>query len=262
MRIPSSIKAIGALALILALAPNLAPAGNGNAGNPGIAPPQSSPYGKTYGAWSDAWWVWALSIPADTNPILDLTGENGAVGQSGPVWFLAGVGFGVGPRVERTLTVPTGKALFFPLINYVWINTPPPVGTDPEWSPEQEASARALIAAAIDTACDLTCRIDRREVKHLKAYRCQTPVGGAQMATLPDGDIFGVGAGTYGPMVTDGYYLMLTPLEPGKHTIHFTAGLEGSTPMDVTYHLTVVPPGRHHDRDGDRDRREDSRDRH
>ena len=175
-------------------------------------------------------------IPHATSPA-GLTGENGAVGQSGPVWFLAGVGFGVGPTLERSLTVPAGEALFFPLVNYVWVNTPQ--YGDPEWSPEQEAFARAYIAAEIDTASDLTCQIDGREVKNLQSYRCQTPVGGAQMVTLPEGNLFGADAGTYGPMVTDGYYLMLAPLKPGEHTIHFTAGLGGSTPMDVTYHLTV-----------------------
>ena len=237
MKKTSSTIAMGALALILALAANIAQAGNGNAGNPGVAPPQSDPHGQSYGAWSDEWWEWALSIPLDSNPVADLTGEDGALGQSGSVWFLAGVGFGVGPTVERSLTVPAGKALFFPLVNYVWINTPE--YGDPEWSPEQEAFARDYIGDAIDTAYDLTCQVDGRELKNLEAYRCQTPEGGAEMVTLPEGNIFGVEAGTYGPMVTDGYYLMLTPLTPGSHTIHFTAGLAGNPPMDVTYHLTV-----------------------
>jgi hypothetical protein len=60
------------------------------------------------------------------------------------------------------------------------------------------------------------------------------------MVTMPDGNVFGIAAGTYGPMVTDGYYLMLTPLPAGEHTIHFTAGLGDAVPMDVTYHLTVL----------------------
>jgi hypothetical protein len=229
--------AIGALALMVAMAANLAQAAKGNAGNPGVAPPQTDAHGQSYGAWSDEWWEWALSLPANSNPIADTTGQDGAFGQSGSVWFLAGVGFGVGPTVERSLTVPAGKALFFPLVNYVWINTPQ--YGDPEWSPEQEAYARALIATFINTAYGMTCQVDGRELNNLQAYRCQTPVGGAEMVTLPDNNVFGIPAGTYGPMVTDGYYLMLTPLTPGKHTIHFTAGLAGSTPMDVTYHLTV-----------------------
>jgi hypothetical protein len=61
----------------------------------------------------------------------------------------------------------------------------------------------------------------------------------AQLVPLPDGNIFGVPADTYGPMVTDGYYLMLAPLSAGAHTIHFTASLGGGFHLDVTYHLTV-----------------------
>ena len=245
MKSSNAVKSTGALALMLALATNLALAGSLNP-NPRVLPPGSTPNDLSYGAWSDAWWTWALSIPADTNPILDPTGANGALGQSGPVWFLAGVGFGIGPTVERSLTVPPGKMLFFPLVNYVWVNTPQ--YGDPPWSPEQEAFARGFIGAGIDSAQDLTCQVDGKEITDLMAYRCKTPIGGAEMVTMPDGNLFGIAAGTYGPMVTDGYYLMLTPLTPGEHTIHFTGGLAGSGPpynippsatMDVTYHLTV-----------------------
>ncbi len=229
------LKTGGALAVMLLLGTELALAGNLN---PRVLPPNSTPFDHSYGAWSDAWWTWALSIPTDTNPMLDTTGEFGLLGQSGSVWFLAGVGFGVGPVVERTLTIPPGKALFFPLVNYVWINTPQ--FGDPPWSPEQEALARGIIGAAIDTASDLSCQVDGREILNLGEYRCQTPVGGAELVTLPEGNVFGIPADTYGPMVTDGYYLMLAPLPAGSHTLHFTAGLGGATPMDVTYHLTVL----------------------
>ncbi len=238
MKSSTVLKSVGALTLALALTATVALGGQGNQGNPGVLPPQSCAHGQSYGAWSDAWWAWALSIPADTNPMLDPTGELGAIGQSGSVWFLAGVGFGLGPVVERSLTIPAGKALFFPLVNYVWVNTPQ--FGDPEWSPEQEAAARATIAGFIDTASDLTCQVDGRPLKDLLAYRCMTPPGEAEMIALPEGNMWGIPADTYGPMVTDGYYLMLAPLPPGGHTIHFTAGLGGATPMDVTYHITVL----------------------
>jgi len=58
---------------------------------------------------------------ADINPLLDQTGANAAIGQSGPVWFLAGT---TGGTAERAITVPAGKSLFFPLVNNVWICTP------------------------------------------------------------------------------------------------------------------------------------------
>ena len=45
-------------------------------------------------------------------------------------------------------------------------------------------------------------------------------------------------AGTYGPNGSDGFWLMLTPLPPGTHYIHFASG-DGF--LDVTYYLTVAP---------------------
>src|SRR2546422_1386860 len=78
--------------------------------NPDIAPPNSTPYGHTYGEWGALWWRWALSIPTD-NPVADTTGQFAATGQAGPVWFLAG---SFGATVTRTVQVPAGKGLFFP----------------------------------------------------------------------------------------------------------------------------------------------------
>jgi hypothetical protein len=241
MRIPSSIKAIGALALILALATNLALAGNPN---PKILPINSKPHGMTYGEWGVAWWQWTMSIPADMNPVTDTTGEFAAVGQSGSVWFLAGTYGGV---AERTVTIPAGKTLFVPIYNALWINVPL-LGDNP-WSPEQEAMIRETLAGWVDAfgPADLTCEIDGRPVADILSYRSPTPVGGAFMVDLPENDVWGlVGLtdvngdifqpGTYGPSIQDGIYLMLAPLSKGKHTIHFTAG----DFLDVTYHLTVL----------------------
>ena len=250
MRSINAVKSIGALALILALATNLALAGNPN---PGVLPPNAKPHGMTYGQWGDAWWQWAFALPRDNNPVVDPTGDLVAVGQSGPVWFLGGVfwlltdppGLSV---VERTVTIPTGKALFFPIGNSLWINLPE-LGDQP-WSPEQEEYARGVVAGTMNNATDLTCEIDGRAVQNLEAYRCQTPPGGAFMIDIPVNDVWGLGGfglpepDTYGPSVQDGIYLMLAPLSAGQHAIHFTASfasaIEGERyTLDVTYHLTV-----------------------
>jgi hypothetical protein len=65
-------------------------AGNNGNSNPGVLPPQSSPYGKTYGEWATEWWKWAFSISVPDNPLFDETGARVAQGQSGHVWFVAG----------------------------------------------------------------------------------------------------------------------------------------------------------------------------
>ncbi len=240
MKVPKSIKAIGAVALMSALAANLALAGQSAADNPGIVSPKDRVAGKTYGEWGDAWWQWVFSIPLANNPVADTSGQYAAVGQSGPVWFLAGT---FGGDAERTVTVPADKWLFFPIVNQVWVNLPE-LGDNP-WSKDQESYARDLIGAVIDTATDVACEIDGVALNHIAAYRCRTPKGGAFMVDVPPGDIwglvdyYGLAPGLYGPSLQDGVYLMLEPLSTGQHTIHFTASLAGGFHLEVTYHLTV-----------------------
>src|SRR5437867_3706794 len=40
-------------------------------GNPGVYPPTSPVFGRTYAEWSAAWWQWALSLPVDQHPLFD-----------------------------------------------------------------------------------------------------------------------------------------------------------------------------------------------
>src|SRR5690349_6300689 len=78
-------------------------------------PPQSRPFGKSFPEWSAEWWQFVASIPIPQNPVADDTGQNCALGQHGPVWFLFG-SFGSTP-VRRTCSIPEDRALFFPVIN-------------------------------------------------------------------------------------------------------------------------------------------------
>jgi hypothetical protein len=81
-----------------------------------VLPPGDQPNGHTYGEWVAAWWRWALSQPASTNPILDSNGAFCANEQEGEVWFLAG---SAGEMVTRSCTVPKKTALMFPVVNFV-----------------------------------------------------------------------------------------------------------------------------------------------
>ena len=82
----------------------------------------SKPFGNTYSDWTARWWQWLVSIPTPSNPVNDTTGKNCMVGQDGPVWFLAGPtagyeAFGGQHSVERSCTIPSEKAVLFPVIN-------------------------------------------------------------------------------------------------------------------------------------------------
>jgi hypothetical protein len=160
---------------------------------------------------------WALSIPAASNPILDTTGGSASNGQSGNVWFLAGTtGTGETPHVERRIEIPEGTALFFPIVNYFWLNLPE-LG-DPVWSATQEDWVRnEFLKPHVDTAVGLDIEIDGWRIKNLKNYRLQSnppvsiniPVGDIFGLTLPEPDGFGLPAGLYGPTVADGYWVLL-----------------------------------------------------
>ena len=148
--------------------------------NPGVLPVQSGAFGATYGQWSARWWQWALSAPAADNPVLHATGANCAVGQSGPVWFLAG-NFKRG-RYFRTCTVPAGRALFFPIINSF-------SAADPgESLTFQQVLARARAGNAGATG---SAEIDGRAVHNLPDYLVESP---EFALTLSDENFFGPAA--------------------------------------------------------------------
>jgi hypothetical protein len=95
----------------------------------GLAPLQSHPSGKSYAAWIADWWKWALETEAPDSPLLNPTSSNCSAGdQPSRVRFLGGnfTGGASDPPVVRTCTIPSGTALFFPILNAVWASTPTP----------------------------------------------------------------------------------------------------------------------------------------
>jgi len=202
--------------------------------NPGVIPPDARPHGQTYGEWSVAWWQWMLSAPVPENPGLDETGEFIDWGQSGRVWFLAPNFGGVS---ERWGTIPTGTMLFLDLI--AWESS------ELEGYGSTEEELRAFSAMVIDGVENLVCEIDGVPLENLEAYRVTSP--GLFSFTIPEDNVFeysGFDAppGTYYPAFSDGYYLMLAPLSPGEHLLHWSAEI----PLidfwqDITFHLTVEP---------------------
>jgi hypothetical protein len=210
-------------------------AGRGNAGNPGVLPPQSHPHGKTYGEWTAAWWQWALSIPEAQNPVADTPGEFADVGQSGPVWFLAGT---FGNSAERTVTIPAGKTIFFPVVN--WVFGAAVFDCDPTVPgvPCDVPTLREKAAAATTGAEVVEAWIDGTQVKNMREYRAVSPEPFS--ITFPEGAVFGIPAGTHYPHVADGYWLMLAPFSKGKHTIQVhvensAAGVD----QDLIIHLDI-----------------------
>lgn len=229
----------GAIALDLASA---------RTNNPRIVPIQSLRHGMTYGEWAGAWWAWAVGIPAATNPILDATGEFGDIDQEGSAWFLAGT-FG-GPA-ERTLTIPPGKSLFFPLLNSLWwapddlesaaFAVEVELGLNPDDFTDEELIALAAIWAVTFDELEMTCTVDGVELSNLEQYFAESP--GFQITDTDLTDDLGTPISQPNTAVAAGYWIMLRPLPIGEHTIRFTVDADdlslGPFNVDVTYYITV-----------------------
>ncbi len=194
--------------------------------------------GRTYGEWSAAWWQWALSISVSSNPLFDKGDCN--TGQTGQVFFLGGKFCITGDTscnastAKRQCTVRGGKNLFFPIVNSV-DSVPPPGNID---------NFRFVVQGVIDGTTKLEADLDGQSIKDLRAFRIQSSVFGF---TLPDDNVFtALGQpeppGTYFPAVDDGVYVMLKPLPPGPHLLHFTGSFPAfNFSFDITYQLKVSP---------------------
>ena len=190
----------------------------------------SGPAGETYGELSARWWEWLVSIPAEKNPNLDETGANCAQGQYGNVWFL---GSSFGGSATRTCTIPKGKPIFLTIINAAGYDPQPQLG-------ETTILYRQIIGEWMDGAANLKCTLDGRPCAYnLFALRAQSPVF---TAIQPKDGVYSeyTDAKILGPMVADGYWVLLSPLRPGHHVLKFGGELPDlGFSVDVTYNLTV-----------------------
>jgi hypothetical protein len=200
--------------------------------DPTLYAKDSRPFGLSYGEWAAKWQQWMISVPAPNNPTNDHTGKNCAVAQSGPIWFLTGT---TGGGAVRSCSVPSGKGIMFPII-----------GSECDYASYPNTKTESdLIACArqdVNTVVRLDASIDGLSLNNLTSYRVTSPLF---QLDIPHDNIFGAPAGkTQG--VIDGYFLILHPLSPGRHLIHFS-GLNPGNPttgtenyaVDLTYNLEV-----------------------
>ncbi len=242
-------RSVAALAAVLVLTSSTttSPVSAQGNSNPGIIP-----VNNRYVNLSADWWQWAFSIPVSQNPLFDETGEKACLGaqEPGNVFFLGGV-FNVSGTATRNITVPSGAQLFFPILNVEFDS----VGSDPPLTIQQLYDAAAVF---IDSTSELHASIDGNPVQNLFDYRVKTT---PFCYTLPATDnlyqFFGLGGFLTGlecsagfcicPAVSDGFWLLSTPLPVGQHTINFggTFTEPFTFTLDITYHITVVPRGQY-----------------
>lgn len=194
------------LAAGLCVTAGVAQAGRDDAAR--VLPLTSKVDGEGYEQLSARWWRWANSFPQALAPYRDPDGRLCDIGQEGAVWFLAGTDGSA--WVQRRCIVPSGKHVFLPIINmYQRSSVAVP-------SAGREAMCDALrrsIAANNDALSSAQVLIDGVRVEHPERWRVSTP---QCFDPFPEKD---GGKGSGFVAASDGYWLLLPPLSPGRHTI-------------------------------------------
>jgi hypothetical protein len=172
-----------------------------------IVPGGSTVAGKSIGEWTADWWNWSTAGPG--NVFADADGSVATQNQTAPVFFVAGTQGGA--PVTRSFEIPAGKFVLFPLINIIVAN-----GPDPGFASTQE-EANAFGDTGIDPA-KLFANLDGVDAADLASHREKSPVNFTWTVQPGTGQFT---PGTFTDANSDGYWLMLEPLDAGAHTLIF-----------------------------------------
>lgn len=179
------------------------------------------------------WWQHVASIPAAQNPLFDLSGASCTVGQRDDVWFLHGLtypGNTLGEPIVRTCTIPTGKQIFVPFINWICVPFPGETIQQNVGFCKDANDLTDLMSLSIDgqSRNDLIKRIVHKHAFDL---------------TMPDDNAFGWPSGVF-TAVHDGYFARLPKLAEGHHQVHIQGGVSAfEFYIDVVYEIDIVDAG-------------------
>lgn len=179
------------------------------------------------------WWQWAFSTPAETGGPFDAGAVRCAVNQPrSDVLFLAAP-FNTSGTVDRSCTDPVRRdtQIFLPVINTECSNVEP----DPFFGATAKKRRECVNMDRFDAA-DLSARVDGHSLPVSEA-KFDITSNDFAFSAVPGNP---VGVIESGQSTTRGVWLLLEPLQKGRHTIQFT----GSYPVlafsvSVTYRLTV-----------------------
>ncbi len=260
-------RTIGLLAALLGFTAAFVggPASAGASGNSVVIPPSATVYGKTYGQWSATWWQWAYQTPwkgpnGRRNLLVAPDGHvDCGFGQtSNKVWFLAGTftstaapGQPTALAANRQCTVPRGTKLFFPIVNAEQDN----VDATNDKNPPTHYNVAQLAAAAkgfMDPVRGMRAWIDGKSVPGLSntattPFRVKSPLFSYCVPSRRNSLYAAIGADVPAGRIpppgakADGAFVMLRPLSPGVHHLHWVGGVPGPDgfSQDIRYTITV-----------------------
>ncbi|HTT36317.1 MAG TPA: lysozyme inhibitor LprI family protein [Burkholderiales bacterium] len=174
----------------------------------GVMPAHGTLEGKTQSQWTASYWQWLMSFPIDQGPGTDTTGERCGLKQAAPIWYLASNL--KGGKAIRTCRVPRGKPILVPLLAANVTPKLPVISVDC-------ATARRFAKMVVDGASGMRAFLDGVEIPNLTTYR-ETSAGCFEY-TDPAG-------ARVSPVASDGYWLFLKPLSPGRHELRYEGRLD------------------------------------
>jgi hypothetical protein len=186
------------------------------------------------------WGQYILSLPKSVNPFMEGPADDRCrIGQHGAYWFLGAQSNGL---TTRTCTMPTRRLLFFPVVSVISISTG-------ETTP---AELLSKISPCLDAATDMEVTLHGTG---LPVDGVDFPIGVSNRVTspgfnvvLPADNLYDVIPQVARPAVTDGYYVLLSPLGRGTYSLRVKGTVPGvctdlptGFAVDVTYQLKVSP---------------------
>ncbi len=193
-----------------------------------VFPRNAKPSGKSWESWTIEWWKWLLSFPKKVSPVFDLRGD---IFHNTPnnarIWFLVGT---IGGVAERYYELDSQKPILFPIFNYV-------VSFADEPKAKDENDLVDIAARDIDNIPTPFVSINQQNLGSIGQYRVRTK---AFDLALPEDNLV-TGEPCLTKAVSDGYWLLLKPLAPGKYDVRCNGSCSsGKTTIDITWHITAL----------------------
>jgi len=212
----------------------------------------SSPYGIPFKDWTAKWSSWYFSIPKEKQwNNRDSTGYvpedcSYLQDQTNPVFYMPFVGAELGSKATMTCNVPQNKAILVPIDGATSDYSDPTVKTK---TPNE--LIRLLTQSNIyPVSFDLTLDGHPLSITNEEKYKVTSNLFDL---VLPANNIWGERPGP-DKAITQNWWVMLKPLPPGDHILHYFTGYRDSKSdptippgqgnqspyaQEVTYHIVV-----------------------
>lgn len=201
-----------------------------------VYPLNSDPFGKSYTDWTVSWMLQLLSTNCAQNPYVNPA--NALFYQKGPVCFLAPQ---AKDHTSTFIKVPRDKAILFPLVNFIQEYPCQDQVFEPVKDQSLEDFLREGALASMAGIGEVSVAVDGIPIINPASFKFTSGLfrfsGNPELASCFDACITGKSQAA----VTSGYYLMLKPLSPGVHIIHYRVELPSINELqEGTFYITVI----------------------